>query len=445
MPVAKAQNFVENGTFEAHDSCPYSLDQVEFCTGWYPIRHSPDYYNCGFNNGNNFQFPNNGSGFVCMLGGLLSDTAVYYYSELIKSKLKFPLIAGKRYLIKFSVGLNVFTQPHNQNDFGLYFYDSNSPLSFSYYSKGCINERPQISISPMDLFQNDYVDFSFCFTPTQNYDSVLVGPFCNSNSFTGPIIMNYYLFDDFEITEFQETDFVGTPQIICDSGYVNFSATNWTQPTHVDWQFDGGSPSSSIDLYPQPVFYNQPGNYDVTFVMDDVCNDTIIKKDYIKVMSRLTDVLTDEIITKCDETEIEIKATNGIEGLWSTGVTAESIKVKQPGKYYFTQTNQCDTLIDSVLVKNEICPCGFFIPNSFSPNNDLINDTFMVYGDGEKLELIIYNRWGKKVFSTDNKYFSWNGYYNNQKVMQGVYYFVANYKDCKGDYKSTSGSLTILY
>ncbi|MBK7966439.1 MAG: hypothetical protein IPK10_14935 [Bacteroidetes bacterium] len=103
MPVAKAQNFVENGTFEAHDSCPYSLDQVEFCTGWYPIRHSPDYYNCGFNNGNNFQFPNNGSGFVCMLGGLLSDTAVYYYSELIKSKLKFPLIAGKRYLIKFSV------------------------------------------------------------------------------------------------------------------------------------------------------------------------------------------------------------------------------------------------------------------------------------------------------------------------------------------------------
>lgn len=440
-----SQNFVDNGTFEALDSCPYDLDQVRFCKGWIPIRNSPDFFHCGFNNGSNFHYPNTGAGYMGVLGGLLADTAVYYYGEAIKAKLASPLIAGKRYLVKFSVGLDVFTPPHIQNDFGLYFFNANNPLSFGYYSKGCLTEDPQIRINANSLLQGDYVDFSFCFIPDETYDSVLVTPFCNSNTLSGPLYVVYFLFDDFEITEFQATNFMASPTIICDSGYVNFNVTNWTQPTYLNWQFENGNPLSSNDLYPQPVFYNQPGSYDVTLIMDDVCNDTITKTDYIKVAGRLTDVLPDEIVEKCFEERLSLNTINGSEGLWSTGIVGSSITVEEGGTYYFTQMNECDTLIDSIVVRNKICPCGFFYPNSFTPNNDGTNDSYKIYGDGQLINFSVFNRFGQQLYYTEHSGFAWDGKYNNELIMQGVYVFSSTYIDCFNNRKVKHGVLNVVY
>jgi len=59
----------------------------------------------------------------------------------------------------------------------------------------------------------------------------------------------------------------------------------------------------------------------------------------------------------------------------------------------------------------EDCPyLQMFIPNSFTPNQDNHNETFYVHGaDGNEIEsMIIFNRWGEKVYETANNE-PWDG------------------------------------
>tara|TARA_R110000796_G_scaffold224149_1_gene340455 strand:+ start:717 stop:1247 length:531 start_codon:yes stop_codon:yes gene_type:complete len=67
-------------------------------------------------------------------------------------------------------------------------------------------------------------------------------------------------------------------------------------------------------------------------------------------------------------------------------------------------TSYYDVIIDD-------CPYfQFFIPNSFTPNGDDYNEIFYVHGadEGEIKSFIIYNRWGEKVYETDNNE-PWDG------------------------------------
>ena len=55
-------------------------------------------------------------------------------------------------------------------------------------------------------------------------------------------------------------------------------------------------------------------------------------------------------------------------------------------------------------------PLNVFIPNSFSPNNDGINDLFFMEGvDIKEIELRIFNRWGETVFESYDLDKKWNG------------------------------------
>ena len=72
-----------------------------------------------------------------------------------------------------------------------------------------------------------------------------------------------------------------------------------------------------------------------------------------------------------------------------------------------------------------------FIPNSFTPNGDGINDLFIISGIDAYPDhrLTIYNRWEQKVFETKNYQNNWDGspnmkYGNNSKLLpEGVYFY----------------------
>jgi len=72
---------------------------------------------------------------------------------------------------------------------------------------------------------------------------------------------------------------------------------------------------------------------------------------------------------------------------------------------------------------------GVYIPNAFSPNADLTNDIFTIYGGNEvaKIEsLQIFTRWGAMIyqqtdFPPNNTSYGWDGYYKGEKLGQGVY------------------------
>jgi gliding motility-associated-like protein len=103
-------------------------------------------------------------------------------------------------------------------------------------------------------------------------------------------------------------------------------------------------------------------------------------------------------------------------------VTAlDSLNLWPDGNFYRNESAFSDT----VCIDN--CPV-YFLPNSFTPNADGLNDLFVPfkYRYVESIDLKIFNRWGGVVFETTDPDVLWNGIHMDSGEMctDGVYYYV---------------------
>ncbi|MCD4773719.1 MAG: gliding motility-associated C-terminal domain-containing protein [Bacteroidales bacterium] len=116
-----------------------------------------------------------------------------------------------------------------------------------------------------------------------------------------------------------------------------------------------------------------------------------------------------------------------------------------------TDENGCDTTYFQFV---EVKPVKLIIPNVFTPNGDGKNDTFAITEDKGDTgndpsmllniyyisnKLVILNRWGKKVFETNDYQNDWDGGNNSN----GVYFYVL---ECHGQFSDDvfKGSITII-
>lgn len=116
--------------------------------------------------------------------------------------------------------------------------------------------------------------------------------------------------------------------------------------------------------------------------------------------------------------------TSPYEYLWSTNETTSSISDLSPQKYILTviDNNGCE-LIDEIDIPVLLDSCLF---NAFTPNGDLINDTWVINPTFlyENTEVIIYNRWGAKVYQSLGYKQAWNGRNESGNlVKEGVYFY----------------------
>ncbi|MDR0713290.1 MAG: gliding motility-associated C-terminal domain-containing protein [Bacteroidales bacterium] len=100
------------------------------------------------------------------------------------------------------------------------------------------------------------------------------------------------------------------------------------------------------------------------------------------------------------------------------------------GCYYVTATDSAD---NESPASNTVCldECGAYeLPNVFTPNGDNINDVFKSYNpaDVRKVNMQIFNRWGKLVFRTEDAAINWDGRDMDGKrfVPSGVYYYTCD-------------------
>ena len=100
-------------------------------------------------------------------------------------------------------------------------------------------------------------------------------------------------------------------------------------------------------------------------------------------------------------------------------------------QYYYVEVgygNQGCSAIDSV--KIDYCPCQELfdtIPNVFTPNGDNKNDFFEIRNICyySKFRIIIFNRWGNKMYESNNPNFKWNGQTEGgTDASDGVYYWI---------------------
>jgi gliding motility-associated-like protein len=94
----------------------------------------------------------------------------------------------------------------------------------------------------------------------------------------------------------------------------------------------------------------------------------------------------------------------------------------------------------SLLIYIDITPF-IEVPNVFTPNNDGVNEYFTVNYKGYKdLNMIIFNRWGNKIFETTNLSVGWDG----AGASEGTYYYIVTGKSINNEPFESKGYLTLL-
>jgi gliding motility-associated-like protein len=123
----------------------------------------------------------------------------------------------------------------------------------------------------------------------------------------------------------------------------------------------------------------------------------------------------------------------------------QTILASTAGIYIATVTS-----IDGCSASDEIalidsCPPIVIIPNAFTPDNNNTNDGYRPYLEGfVSMEMSIYNRWGQKVFETQDLNGFWDGYYLNKPAIEGVYVCLIHLKGNNGFKQSHRTNITLI-
>ena len=96
--------------------------------------------------------------------------------------------------------------------------------------------------------------------------------------------------------------------------------------------------------------------------------------------------------------------------------------------------------------KKEFSPS--YIPNTFIPDGDGVNDSFVPITDFDiyEWEFSIFNRWGNLIFVNTDVDSSWDGYVDGEKVEDGTYIYTLKYKSCANpiETKMIQGFVNVL-
>ena len=196
----------------------------------------------------------------------------------------------------------------------------------------------------------------------------------------------------------------------------------------------------------QSIIVNDTGQYAVAVIDNNGCKggDTTFITEMLPAPSGFLE--SDTAI--CSYENLLLKATASFnQYTWSTGSTASSVVVKQPGIYWLQvkDSNGC-TGKDSIIVNSKVCPNKFFMPTGFTPNNDGKNDVIkpILLGDVVKYRFWIYNRWGQLIFEATDLMKGWNGSYKGQPQHSGVYVWVCSYQFKDEEEKIQKGTFVLI-
>ncbi len=130
--------------------------------------------------------------------------------------------------------------------------------------------------------------------------------------------------------------------------------------------------------------------------------------------------------------------------LWQDGSADSIYIVRFFGEYSVSVSNLCFSNQDTITVSYESCDLMFYIPNSFTPDGDGINDYFQPqFNQPEKIKsytLYIYDRWGGLQFRSQDLNHCWDAHGS----LSGVYIYLIEYQGETGGKKIAKGTVTVV-
>jgi len=210
---------------------------------------------------------------------------------------------------------------------------------------------------------------------------------------------------------------LGNDTTLCQVNLLSLNGPSWPN-SHYKW--NTGSATQSIVI-------NSPGTYNL-YVNDGFCNfsDSINVK-YNSPPSY--HIPSDTVICPSKPIKFEIHDFSGTIQ-WQDGKTDSDYTINTAGTYTLALKNLCGTKVYTSVITDSNCECNLFVPNAFTPNNDHINDILYAVSSCEPITytLQIYNRWGERLFQSNDINVGWDGTYKKISCAEGVYVYKILYK-----------------
>ncbi|MGB6035509.1 MAG: gliding motility-associated C-terminal domain-containing protein, partial [Cryomorphaceae bacterium] len=232
---------------------------------------------------------------------------------------------------------------------------------------------------------------------------------------------------------------ISAPDAICENAVDSILASANEEGT---FTWNDGTVDSILTI-------DEPGDYSVLFVPESGCE----VEEEISISQLFTPIVfaNDTLLCEGDVIQLRAQSPNG-NAFW-TGISESPVaSISEEGQYEAAAENECGIAFFTVNIGFKDCTCPAFLPNAFTPNGDGLNDLFVpeILCEPEFYELVIFNRWGTEVFSTNDISKNWNGAAKNGSdyfSAAGVYNYILRYDNPLRPLdspKEISGSITLI-
>ncbi|MFN8284465.1 MAG: gliding motility-associated C-terminal domain-containing protein [Chitinophagales bacterium] len=157
-----------------------------------------------------------------------------------------------------------------------------------------------------------------------------------------------------------------------------------------------------------------------------------------------------------EEVQLNVNGGGSLQYNWMPANAVNNDSIKNPTSVITATTlfsvevkdkNGCVNA-DSVKVFliNECTEDFIFVPSAFSPNNDGVNDCFKIISPPKltNYHMVIFDRWGEKVFESNSTTDCWNGRYKGAESESDSYIYVISFICYNGTPLKKQGTITLL-
>ena len=224
------------------------------------------------------------------------------------------------------------------------------------------------------------------------------------------------------------------------------------------WNFgDGGTSNATNPTHT----YNAPGGYTITLIVIDpnTCNISDTATLSINVFTNPVADYSYAPVPPVENTPItftNLSSTDAINFKWLFGdgdslSTASRSTVAH--QYNKTGTfNACLVAINAAGCADTLCQPVLTlvaalvdVPNAFTPQSGDVNSKIFVRGFGiVKMRFIIWNRWGQKVFETNDRLIGWDGKFKGVLQPMDVYAYTLDVEFFDGAKTTKKGDITLI-
>ncbi len=234
---------------------------------------------------------------------------------------------------------------------------------------------------------------------------------------------------------------IGNDTTICNGNPVLLDAGGGFS----SYYWSNGSTMQTISVQVQ-------GNYQITITDNNGCTATDALN--VSTSSATPVTLADDITIYSGESTSIFATVTGNNGVfvWSPVEFLSCIDCQNPVATPAANTLYAVTYTDAIgcvstdSINIMVLPVGdVFFPTAFSPNGDGNNDVYRAAGSSVKqFRLAIYNRWGEKIFESNNFLDGWDGYYKGVQQPMEVYVYASTVTLLNNKTREYKGSITLI-